>query len=220
MEACGSADRTGLRRQWGCITGGPGGWAASAPRPSAVQGEGVPLGASAHFQCSCNNGKGCLGRSQAEHFFLSCWRLKFSSHNSDKRTCAWNSTICTFYRHHPPTCQSHTNLVKSHICSRQPVLEHVQNLQGGARTGHRTLSPSPTLRGRPASVFPQVGGSGLQSVCLLDLGGWAGTTVHSCLIAVWKTEKTRPRLARSCDWAGRRGCFHSGWPASSEFWKH
>ena len=42
------------------------------PRPSAVQGEGVPLGPSAHFQYSYNNGKGRTGRSEAERFFLSC----------------------------------------------------------------------------------------------------------------------------------------------------
>lgn len=40
------------------------------PRPSAVQGEGVPLGPSAHFQYSYNNGKGRTGRSQAERFFF------------------------------------------------------------------------------------------------------------------------------------------------------
>lgn len=179
MEARGSADRTGPRRQWGCIAGGTGGCAAPPPppRPSAVQGEGVPLGPSAHFQYSYNNGKGRTGRSQAERFFFLAegWNSAPIILTPNPRELVHETVQFVHFSDIIPLPPTHILIfIKSHICSRQSALEHVQNFQGGARTGHITLSPSPTLRGRTASLLPQVRESSLQSLCVSWswVGGW------------------------------------------------
>ena len=149
MEAQGSAHRTGPRRQRGWITEALGDEQPPSPSPAQSRARACLAGQVPTSRTPVMTER--AARAGAKHsvssFLSEGWNSAPIILTPNPRELVHETVQFVRFTDIIPLPPSHTLiLVKSHICSRQSVLEHVQNLQGGARTGHITLSPSPTLR--------------------------------------------------------------------------
>lgn len=177
MEAQGSADRTGPRRQWGCITGGTGGCTAPLHGPARSRARACLWGQvpTSSTPITTERAARAGAKQSVSSFLAEGWDSAPIILTPNPRELVHETVQFVHFSDVIPLPPTHILiLIKSHICSRQSALEHVQNFQGGARTGHIALSPSPTLRGRTASLLPQVRESSLQSLCISWswVGGW------------------------------------------------